>query len=507
MAAANRPTAVHFSLVFFVMVTLILTVTTYLGWKRYYEQDALRAAAESNASELQRAVSNYQSETDNLKQLLGYPYDQLGGAGTTDANTVSGAIAADLQALGGPQAGPTLRATVSAMRTALNNALNENASLKASLSQNRDQLVALESGAQSRVDTFKASQESSEQQLQAQISEHQQEINEKNGEIEKWKRDYNLANVEKGQIQDEYERFRRQMDERLMLLERQIDFYKDQLDELTQVSFEREDGRIVSVDNTTRTVWINIGKADGLREQVTFSVYTADHRGIGRGVQDIKAKIEVTRILEPHLAEARILDEDLFRPISEGDPIYSPLWAAGRKEYFAIVGRPDLDEDGKSDWDLFFEIVRNAGAEVELIINDEAVREPADAKLSARTKFLIIGDMDDPLEFSGIPEKQALATKMFEQRDVLINEARLYGIRVVRLNDFLDFIGWKPEQRLWQPGTHRRFNLQRGAQSASTDESFKDRTSGGQTSELFRQNRMRTQKESGGTTSGLYRNQ
>jgi hypothetical protein len=271
------------------------------------------------------------------------------------------------------------------------------------------------------------------------------------------------------------------------------------------VSFEREDGHIVSVDNTTRTVWIDLGSLDKLRPQVTFSVYTTDHRGIGRGVEDIKAKIEVTRIIDGHLSEARILDEDLFRPIAEGDPIFTPLWAAGRTEYFAIVGRPDLDEDGDSDWDLFREIVENAGAKVDLIVNDEGLREPFDGTLSARTKFLIIGDVDDPSEYSGQPEKQELINQILAEQKALIDEARLYGIRVVRLNDFLEYIGWKPQQRLWQPGENKPFNLGQGSQSASVDEVYQDRTSSGQTSELFRQNRAGVQKEADGTTSGLFR--
>jgi hypothetical protein len=252
-------------------------------------------------------------------------------------------------------------------------------------------------------------------------------------------------------------------------------------------------------------VWIDLGSLDKLRPQVTFSVYTTDHRGIGRGVEDIKAKIEVTRIIDGHLSEARILDEDLFRPIAEGDPIFTPLWAAGRTEYFAIVGRPDLDEDGDSDWDLFREIVENAGAKVDLIVNDEGLREPFDGTLSARTKFLIIGDVDDPSEYSGQPEKQELINQILAEQKALIDEARLYGIRVVRLNDFLEYIGWKPQQRLWQPGENKPFNLGQGSQSASVDEVYQDRTSSGQTSELFRQNRAGVQKEADGTTSGLFR--
>jgi hypothetical protein len=506
MAAANKPTAVHFSLVAFVMLSLILGVVAYLEWKDAQQARADLVQRDADLSSLRNSFDNRVAEVTDLKTLLGYNFDQLGGPGVNDANTVYAAMNNDMRALGGTQAANTVRATLQAMRSSMDNLIAENATLKEGLNQNQTQLVALETGANNRVEMIQTSQQSSEQQLQTQITRHEESIQGKNAEIEQWKKDYNLVQSEKEELRDEYERFRRDSDSSLAKLNDQIDFYKDQLEELTKVSFEREDGHIVAVDNTTRTVWIDLGTRDNLREQVTFSVYTNDHRGIGRGVEDIKAKIEVTRILEGHLAEARILDEDLFRPIAEGDPIFTPLWSAGRTEYFAIVGRPDLDEDGDSDWDLFREIVENAGAKVDLIVNDEGLREPFDATLSARTKFLIIGDVDDPSDFSGQKDKQDLAEKILEEQKALIDEARLYGIRPVRLNDFLEYIGWKPQQRLWQPGENRPYNLNAGSQSSSVEESFQDRSSSGQTSELFRQNRARVQKEADGTTSGLFRN-
>lgn len=504
MAAANKPTAVHFSLVFFVMLALILGVTTYLGFKQSSEKEAQLAAKDKDLSTQTQQVSKYRNDTDALKQVLGTQVDPIGSS-ADDATTVIGTVAAAMQKYGGAQAAPAVIPTLSQLRAALDAAQLEIQTLKGSLNDNGQKLNNVETGANARVNELQTSQASSEQQLQGSIAANQQKIAEKNAEIDSSKKQANEANVAKGQLQDQFDKYRRDTDERLALLDKQINFYKDQLDELTKQGFDREDGRIVSVDNNTRTVWLNIGSAEGLRPQVSFSVYTSDNHGIGRGVEDIKAKIEVTRILEPHLAEARILDEDLFRPIADGDPIYSPLWAAGRKEYFAIVGRPDLDEDGRSDWDLFNEIIHTNGAEVELIIDDKAERQPPDAKLSARTKFLIVGDIDDPAKFSGIPEKQELAEKVLAQRAALIDEARLYGIRVVRLNDFLDYVGWKPEQRLWKPDSNRKFNLQEGVNAATRGGAYTDKSSSGNVSEIFRKNRTKLQQESDGNTSELFK--
>lgn len=506
MAAANKPTAVHFSLVVFVTATLVLGVFTYLGWQKNREKETLLAQKDKELGELKSLSTKHRTETDALKLVIGSQLPEI-GADVAGADTVIGAMAAanSPQGPAGPQAQSNILASMIAMRTYIDNLEAERAQLQAALNQNQTQFTSLESNALEKVAQIQTSQSSTEQQLQANIAARQKAIDEKNAELAAITKERNESQSRVGMIQDDYDRFKRDTSTRIVLLDKQINFYKSQLDELTKQGFEREDGAIVSVDNTTRTVWINIGSAETLKPQVSFSVFTSDHRGIGRGVEDIKAKIEVTRILQPHLAEARILDEDLFRPIQEGDPIYSPLWTAGRKEYFAVVGRPDLNDDGQSDWDLFRELIATAGAELDVIIDDQAQRVPADAKLSARTKFLIVGDIDDPAKFSGIPDKQKLALDIQKQLDALTDEARLYGIRVVRLNDFLDYIGYKPQQRLWQPGTGRDFNLREGTQGKAVDETYQDRSSGGITSEVYRKNRTGRQQQSDGVTSELFR--
>ena len=108
---------------------------------------------------------------------------------------------------------------------------------------------------------------------------------------------------------------------------------RQQVDEIQDISFETADGRISFVDHGRNLVWINLGEADSLPIRTGFSVYTKANHGIGRrSMTDIKGKIEITRVIGAHLAEARILKEDIYRPMAEGDPIYSPLFNAGRSE-------------------------------------------------------------------------------------------------------------------------------------------------------------------------------
>ena len=121
----------------------------------------------------------------------------------------------------------------------------------------------------------------------------------------------------------------------------------------------------------TKLVWINRGEADALRKGTTFSVYKQINKGVARGSQDIKGAIEVTRIVGPHQAEARITRSKIDDPIVTGDPIYTPLWRAGVKEKFAFVGLIDLDNDGVSDRDVLHDLVNAANGEIVDEVDDQ----------------------------------------------------------------------------------------------------------------------------------------
>ena len=233
-----------------------------------------------------------------------------------------------------------------------------------------------------------------------------------------------------------------------------------------------------------RTVWINRGRKDGLREQVTFSVYDKPNKGVARGPEDVKAKIEVVEVRDTY-AIARIVEEERDRPVALGDVIYSPAWSAGMKEYFAFVGEGDLNGDGmmdNKDRKILKDKLADAGAEIDVEITNEGQREPAEAKLSVHTKWLVVGDVGDPATAVNDQAKLQRILAVQNQHKLLTQEAREHGIRIVSLKDFLTYIGWKPESRLYIPGSDAPFKLKAGAHSTGVNESLGDRTSAGSTS-------------------------
>ncbi len=508
--AGSKPTAVHFSLVFFVMLTLIFSLLWYLSFKEQQTTAAKLKVKEDEASSATTTMTNYFNDIAALKALLGY--EGLVEVGGND-NSVIATAKKDLVALGreqvqpnptSPSVLPTLRAMNAALLTMQEQSKERNNSVQNLQASLQEQQTAM----RNRVEKSQASQEQSEQQLQKRVTDQTEKIAEKDREIAKTRQDLSAQRVQKEQLSDELDRVRRDLGDEIALLEKAIEFSRIKLNELENLSFDKPDGEIVRVDNLTRRVWINIGSKDFLRQQVTFSVYTKNNRGVGRGSEDIKAKVEVSKITNTNLAECRIIQEDFDRPIQAGDPIYSPLFEPGAIEFFSFVGILDMDGDGKSDRELLHDIITNAGADVEVEVDDQGNRSPEGRKMTVKTKFLVTGNIPDKSKFAGLDDRQEEIQKITDEHIALQREALQQGIRMITFRDFLNYIGYENKERLYVRGEGGKYNLKSGARSTGTDEVLgANRLSSGQTSQRFRSDRgNRGQNTSSGQTSKKFGN-
>lgn len=193
------------------------------------------------------------------------------------------------------------------------------------------------------------------------------------------------------------------------------------------------DGNVTRINPSARTVWINLGSYDLLQKHVTFSVQP---REVPAG-SDVppKGKIEVMEILGDHLAECRILEDDLENPIIPGDNIYTSLWQAGQRTRFAFAGKIDLNDDGSDDMDQVRGLVQGAGGQIDAEILDGKEQ----GQLTIETRYLVLG---------GIPADKASA----DVYNAMINKAVALGVQRVPVSVFLDQIGYKKDSRRIQFG-------------------------------------------------------
>jgi len=469
-APASKPGAVHYWLIGVSMLALILMVTTFLFYKDYKEQALLATTAKNNESAANLSIGRLQEDIESIKQNTGWNQAEVSALVENLKKDVKNYAGDDKL---------TVTAALQQLHTRLEAALAENGQLKENLKGEVAQFQSMKDGNNKKVEEFKASKAKSEQDLAKLVTERDEQLRQKDEEIKKWQQAYRQEQIEKEQINDEKIRREKELGDRIAKLNGVVDFQRQRLEEIENLTFDVPDGLVTNVDNTSGTIWLNLGRKDGLRPQVTFSVYGKTNKGIARGPEDVKAKIEVVEVRDTS-AIARIIQEERDRPVGIGDVVFSPAWNAGLIEYFSIVGNADLNLDGvmdEKDRKILKDRVALAGAKIDVEVTSEGTREPADSKISVQTKWLIVGDVGDPSTAVGDDAKMQRILAVQKQHETLVQEAREHGTRIVSMKDFLTYLGWKPESRLYIPGSEAPFTLRAGAHSTGVNEFIGDRSS------------------------------
>jgi len=503
-AASNKPTLVHYSLIAFVVFTIILGATTYNFQSEYTKARKDEEKAKADNQIAQTTIRSQDDSIAQLKKLLGTPQEQVFDQANPDsATTVSGEVKRQNAEQGLDLADSTLLTTLAKLRQALNTTQDELKSKSDTLVSTQQQMLALEQRYKDIADSHQKARTAAEADKRTVINERDEKIAQKDQEISNLRAQYNQSQVELEQEKEARSKERKQLQDENLRLTLINDKLREELDDIKKESFEVGDGIIARVENAAKLVWINIGDADFLKPRMTFSVYSKDTPGVGRTTADVKGKVEVTRVLDAHLSEAKMIEEDPFRPMAPGDIIYTPLWSPGRSEKFAVVGKIDLDNDGQSDRELFHQEMAVRGAELAVEVDDNGNRMPEGGTIDESIKFLILGSIAD-IGTVVNEDDRAKAKLISQQYKDLRQEARLHGVRIITLSDFLAYVGYKSKRRLFRPGESTKFNLKAGAASVGINQPLGDIQSGGQVSGSFSKTKTTQPKSSSGQTSKLY---
>lgn len=436
---ARESQRLQIGLIVCIMLIVILLTTTFFGWRSSNEYSSQLQSKNEELSRAQQAQRSSSNAMQYLKYMLGASettLQALEAAGLQldeEMTALKEQFDRDMKVYGEGMEESAARnySTVTANLLNVVRSTNEQlANLQEQVNRvlsEREQTVAemrqrattAEAGQKKAADDMNAVRQAFEQERQkylAQTQESAAKINEMNQRV---------ANAEAGARRQE-----QTYTQRASELENRITLLNLKIQDIHQDTFDVPDGRIVSVNQTQRTVWLNLGLADGLREQVTFSVY--DHDVSGVHPSDRKARIEVTRVLDQHLSEARIVEDSLSNPIVRGDVVYSPAWRPGMKVRFALAGFMDINSDRQSDRDLIRNVITMSGGIIDAELHDDG---KLTGKLDVGTRYLVLGDR--PTEADN-PE----AVRAFSQ---LMEDATRYGVEIMKLGDLLSLMGWKAE--------------------------------------------------------------
>ncbi|MDG2014203.1 MAG: hypothetical protein P8J33_11895, partial [Pirellulaceae bacterium] len=209
------------------------------------------------------------------------------------------------------------------------------------------------------------------------------------------------------------------------------------------------DGQVVNVAPRLGKVTLNLGYDDNLQLKQTFAIYDQSASKFKSGYG--KAMIEVTRILDAHLAEGRITSQNINHPILTKDWVVTSTWDPGYSVPIAIAGFIDLDGDGRSDLQRLISIVEGVGYGKVVAYHDDDGK--VIGEIDENTRFFVKGD--DPLG------NAVDGYRKLEQ------DRERFQTREISVQEFLHEMGYRNEARV------RRFS-----ENLSEDR-FKARQPGG----------------------------
>lgn len=461
--ASSENQGLQAGLIISVILVIALGVTTYLFYSQAAGAQAALDARTKELGERDAALATQQAELNDVKKIAGW-LDTDG----VDKIKLEFAKVVEAQAAGRQPDAVSLMVlfqelqTTNAEQTQRYNALEiENNLLKQTNEQReaakqaqideitkaRDDAIAEAKAATEKFNTTQAASAKTEADLKAQVDAKQKEA-----ETAKSEADARVAELQS------------QLQQATAKIEQQTELIARLMDD----DFEIPHGAIARVDQRTRTAWVNLGSADNLRRQVVLAVYPTDENAIGSNLER-KATIEVTNILGPHLAEARIRDDDLTNPIIRGDNVHTAMWSPGEQIHVALAGVMDMDGDDSSDIELLRQLITSGGAVIDAEVDGKGNVQGA---ITPQTSYLITGN--EPPQREGNEAAMEPYTKM--RRDAIT-----YGLKTLTLTEFLKRSGWQDIKQVMnytRPGTATEFLQDReGARQKS----------GGRTSELFRQ--------------------
>lgn len=198
----------------------------------------------------------------------------------------------------------------------------------------------------------------------------------------------------------------------------------------------KTDWKIVAIHG--QTPYINLGSADRVKPQLTFSIHSVDAQG--RPNSESKGSLEVVNVLRDHLSQARIVTvkDAAANPILPGDVLFNPSWDPNRVHHVALAGVIDLDGDGRND---ILELKRNLERQNVVV---DAWMDPKDftiqGQVGIETEFLILGQ--GPEGILNARDRLELTRPLENMLTDMRKQAKDNGVEVISLWKYLEKIGY-----------------------------------------------------------------
>jgi len=474
MAAANESQGLKIAVAIFVTLTVILAVTSYFLYSSYARAEGLLQAEAEKASKAQRQASEALNQYDEFRKLVGSRAEEFDPAKTEVAthfkkvddrlagvaNMVNAAIS-KAQAAGAQ--GPELEDAkqkvqqivasyqrepnknyISALDRLLE-LLENTALLDAEVSAHyvalRRDLESTTSVSKQQIDVQAKAASDSRADLEAEHAKHEDERQVLLTKVDTLTTELDQTRTELANVNTQLRQTKEDDERRLELAYSIIREQRDQLDKRVNI-LDRPDGYITYVDFKRGEVHVDINRRQGARPQMMMSVFDANAPGIP--TETPKGSIELIQVGDQYSIGRIVNTISPIEPMRIGDIIYSPAWSPNEPMQFALIGKIDVNRDGKDDRDDLKRMIQEAGGEVVYDLPPPDIGNET-GELTARVAWYVTDDRMPLREVYGNKSEATLTQQAnFDSKTgEMIKEARSYGIRPITIGRLLAYLGYE----------------------------------------------------------------
>ena len=473
-AAANESQGLKIAVAAFVVLTVALAVSSYFLYSAYSRSEAQLESERDKSSKAQRAASDAVNQYDEFRKLAGAKAEEFDPAKAEVAaffkknsdrinNLVTATNAAIQKAQQAGAESKDLEEARARVQTIINSyqsepnknfsstldrlaELLENISLLSTeMSSNyvglRKSLESTTSVAKQANDIQAKAASDSKADLEAEHNKHEQLRQELLTKVDQLQIDNDKKTTQIANLETQYRQLKDESDRKLELANAIIREQRDVLDKNENV-LDKPDGYITFVDLTRNEVQVNINRRQGARPQMKMTVFDANSPGVP--TEKPKGNIQLLQVGDQYsIAHIDKMVREID-PIRVGDIVYSPAWSPEEPMRFALIGKIDVNRDGKDDRQDLKRMIEEAGGSVDYDLPPPNHGKES-GKLSARISWYVT-DERMPLRdiFEAKTDAGIAAQAQFDKRfGQAIKEARAEGIRPMALGRLLAYFGYE----------------------------------------------------------------
>lgn len=473
MAASNDSQGLKIAVAAFVSLTVILAVSCYFLYSNYSQTDMARAKAVSAKEQADKAASIAIKNLDEFRKAVGTRAEEFEAAQAEMKNRQKEIddkiqaipkkvddIVAKAQASGltGPEIQEhrdTVKRLIQEYQSEVNKTYISSLARMTDIYENLDILYTglatnyaglrrtLESANtvnKTQTDALSKAVADARADLDAESKKHMEARADLNTKVDTLQTERDNVTTQLETAKAEIVSLKAKFEKDLKLAQEIIRELRDK-SERSEIVLDVPDGHVTYVDYTRNEIRSNITRSMGARPQMVLSIF--DRHSPGIPTEKPKATVELIQVGERDSIAKIVKIFVSTDPIRVGDIVHSAAWSPNEPIRFALLGKIDVNRDGRDDREDLKRMIRAAGGIVDYDLPPPFAGKES-GQLTARDAWYVEQDkppLRDPhskAEAEDRPENVEFEKKLSDAK----REARLNGVRPLPLSRLLSYLGY-----------------------------------------------------------------